>query len=137
LQILAFPSNEFGHQEPSTSECARSFLHAGVPGLTVFDITDVNGPAASEIFAFLQKAAAPFEATLDQPEWNPVPNLIKWNYYKFLLDVNGEFIPGAVFSSKQSPMQAEPFIRRALGLPPLDGHLLDEVAEAEPERGLS
>lgn len=140
LQILLFPSNQFGNQEPGSSQCARSFMHNAVPGVTVFDVADVVGPAALEIFTYLQAAAKPYAPIWRSKSGAPMPvwclpcqqHLISWNYFKFIVDANGAFVPGGVYTSGDAPQDAEGLIRRQLGLQPLNSSkLLD--GEPEPE----
>jgi len=77
--ILAFPSNQFGKQEPGTNEQILEFVtkmfHVTFP---MFDKTTVNGKNAHPIFKFLR---ARLGGTLGSS--------IKWNFTKFLCDRNG------------------------------------------------
>jgi len=77
--VLAFPCNQFGGQEPGTSEEIREF--AGKYGVTfpMFGKIDVNGPNTHPLYAYLKK---------EQGEL--LGSDIKWNYAKFLIDANGK-----------------------------------------------
>lgn len=92
LEVLAFPCNQFGGQEPGTSDEAASFCHLNY-GVTfpVFAKVDVNGEQAHPLFGFL-KNEKPGEA----------PNGdIAWNFTKFLVDREGRVVRR--FEPKESP----------------------------------
>ena len=61
--------------------------------------------------------------------WNPIDDVITWNYYKFLLDADGRFV--RAYASNQPPEEAEPLIRSLLGLG--DEDAAASGGEAEPE----
>jgi len=79
LVVLGFPCNQFGGQEPGSSEEIASFcsLNYGVT-FPMFAKIDVNGKNAHPLFVYLKKA---LPGTLG--------NDIKWNFTKFLLDRKG------------------------------------------------
>ncbi|WP_027409852.1 glutathione peroxidase [Anoxybacteroides tepidamans] len=106
LEILGFPCNQFGEQEPGSNEEAVSFcqLNYGVT-FPIFAKMDVNGPHAHPLFQYL-KQQAPFQGfdetnsmakllklmILDKaPEWL-AGDEIKWNFTKFLIDANDRVI---------------------------------------------
>eukprot|EP00532_Pseudo-nitzschia_australis_P008849 CAMPEP_0168177264 /NCGR_PEP_ID=MMETSP0139_2-20121125/8339_1 /TAXON_ID=44445 /ORGANISM="Pseudo-nitzschia australis, Strain 10249 10 AB" /LENGTH=273 /DNA_ID=CAMNT_0008096259 /DNA_START=108 /DNA_END=930 /DNA_ORIENTATION=- len=66
INILAFPCDQFGHQEPGTSEEVHDFAvqKYGV-GFTMMEKINVNGPNASIIYKFLKSEAGPKNI-----EWN-------------------------------------------------------------------
>ena len=55
LEVLGFPCNQFGAQEPGTNEEVKSFcdLNYNV-SFKMFDKIDVNGSDASPLFKFLK-----------------------------------------------------------------------------------
>lgn len=78
--VLAFPCNQFGKQEPGSSDDIMEFcqVNYGV-NFPVFAKCEVNGESALPIFDYLT---------------NALPGLmgiksIKWNFTKFLIDRNG------------------------------------------------
>jgi len=75
LELLAFPCNQFGKQEPGTDEQIKQFaaLHH-YPG-HLFHKIDVNGAATVPVYTFLKKEAGGGE--------------LKWNYQKFLVGRDG------------------------------------------------
>lgn len=106
LEILGFPCNQFGEQEPGTDEEAAAFcqINYGVK-FPIFAKIEVNGPNANDLFEYLKKAA-PF-AGFDESniaakllkmmlaEKEPellVGNDIKWNFTKFLIDQQGNVV---------------------------------------------
>jgi glutathione peroxidase len=83
FEVLAFPCNQFGAQEPGSAEEIATFCS------TTFDVTfpifakiDVNGPKADPLFERL-KAEAP--GVLGS-------RAIKWNFTKFLIDRQGRTV---------------------------------------------
>lgn len=89
FQVLAFPCDQFGHQEPgSDAEIAR-FCERGF-GVTfpVFAKIEVNGPRAHPLYTWLKTQKSGL-----------LGSAIKWNFTKFLLDrtgaVRGRFAPTA------------------------------------------
>ncbi|CBL44938.1 Glutathione peroxidase [gamma proteobacterium HdN1] len=103
LVVLGFPCNQFGHQEPGTSEQIASFcdLNYGV-SFPMFGRIDVNGAAAHPLFAHLKKAAPGLLGT----------EAIKWNFTKFLVNRKGEVV--ARFASKDRPASIENRIQSLL-----------------------
>lgn len=83
LEILAFPCNQFGAQEPGTSEEAADFCQVNF-GVTfpIFAKVDVNGEGTHPLFQYL-KAQQPGEGENDS---------IQWNFTKFLVNREGEVV---------------------------------------------
>jgi glutathione peroxidase len=77
LQVLGFPCNQFGGQEPGTAEEIQSFcsLTYGVT-FPVFAKVDVNGPDAAPLFTYLRSQG-------------PDTGEIRWNFTKFLVGTDG------------------------------------------------
>ena len=80
VEVLGFPCNQFGAQEPGTAEeigafCERNF------GVTfpLFDKVDVNGSNAHPLFQHLKSEAPGLMGT----------EAIKWNFTKFLVRKDG------------------------------------------------
>jgi len=83
LRILAFPSNDFGNQEPGTNEQIKEFCQSRF-GVTfeLFSKVTVKGEKACELYKFLTS-----------PEKNGrYGGEIRWNFTKFLLDRRGQVI---------------------------------------------
>lgn len=83
LEVLAFPSNQFGNQEPGTAADIATFCERNY-GVTfpVFAKIDVNGANAHPVFQFLTGARRGFFGT----------KRIKWNFTKFLVDRSGNVV---------------------------------------------
>jgi glutathione peroxidase len=83
FEVLAFPSNQFGSQEPGSAAEIAAFCERdyGV-SFPVFAKVDVNGAHAHPVFRFLTGARRGFFGT----------RRIKWNFTKFLVDRQGNVI---------------------------------------------
>jgi glutathione peroxidase len=83
LEILGFPCNQFGKQEPGNEEQISEFceLNFGVT-FPLFKKVDVNGPDAHPLYKFLKSEAPGMLGS----------EAIKWNFTKFLVDQNGKVV---------------------------------------------
>jgi glutathione peroxidase len=83
LEVLGFPCNQFGAQEPgSKEEIANSCeLNYGVK-FPMFAKIDVNGDHAAPLYQYLKKAKPGLLGS----------EAIKWNFTKFLVDRKGKVI---------------------------------------------
>jgi glutathione peroxidase len=83
LDVLGFPCNQFGKQEPGDAQKIGSFCEKNF-GVTfqLFDKIDVNGADAHPLYKFLVKEA-PGLLGLEA---------IKWNFTKFLVDREGNVL---------------------------------------------
>ena len=87
LEILAFPCNQFGSQEPGSNDQIKTFCKDKYNiSFKLFDKVDVIGEHASPLFNYLNEVAG---------------RDIKWNFTKFLFDQNGNFIKG--YGSMKTP----------------------------------
>lgn len=106
LEILGFPCNQFGGQEPGSNQEAVAFcqINYGVK-FPIFSKLDVNGPNTHPLFQYL-KNKAPFKGfdedniqskllrmmiSEKNPEWL-VGDAVKWNFTKFLVDQEGNVL---------------------------------------------
>lgn len=101
LTILAFPSNQFGKQEPGQKHeilPALKYVRPGngfVPNFLLFEKGDVNGKNEHPVYTFL-KSACPavgdsFGDVYGRLFWEPLKlNDIKWNFEKFLVGPDGK-----------------------------------------------
>lgn len=80
VEVLGFPCNQFGAQEPGTAEDIASFcqLNYGV-SFPMFEKVDVNGDGAHPLFRQLKEGAPGVLGT----------QAIKWNFTKFLVGRDG------------------------------------------------
>jgi len=83
LEILGFPSNQFGKQEPGSSEEIQNFCKVNF-GVTfpLFEKIDVNGDHTHPLYVHLKEKAPGFLGTEG----------IKWNFTKFLINREGKVI---------------------------------------------
>lgn len=83
FEVIGFPCNQFGAQEPGNPEEIASFCKL------TYDVTfpllgkiDVNGPNAAPIYKHLKKEAPGLLGS----------EAIKWNFTKFLVDRSGKVV---------------------------------------------
>jgi glutathione peroxidase len=83
FEILAFPCNQFGGQEPGSDAEIQQFcqLNYGV-SFPVFAKVQVNGPEAEPLFEHLKDQARGLLKT----------RAIKWNFTKFLINGKGQVV---------------------------------------------
>ena len=83
LEILGFPCNQFGRQDPGSNDEIMEFcqLNYGV-SFPMFGKIEVNGANADPLFKYLKHAAPGALGTEG----------IKWNFTKFLIDRSGSVI---------------------------------------------
>ena len=95
LTVLAFPSNDFGGQEPGSAEEIAAFCE-GTFGVTfpLFDKVAAAGASPHPLFRWLTQDANP---ELRGP--------IRWNFNKFLVDRQGRLV--ARFGSRVEPLSEE------------------------------
>lgn len=65
FNILAFPCNQFGEQEPETCPKIKRFAKSKGVEFTMMNKVDVNGPDAHDVYDYLKKVAGPPRIT-----WN-------------------------------------------------------------------
>jgi len=102
FEILAFPCNQFGGQEPGTNEeiletaCTR--FKAEYP---IFDKVDVNGNNAAPVYKFLKSSKGGLFG-----------DGIKWNFAKFLVNKDGHVVDR--YAPTTSPLSIEKDIKKLL-----------------------
>ncbi len=96
LEILGFPCNQFGAQEPGAESEIKSFceLNFGVT-FQLFAKIDVNGEKAHPLYRFLTRDLPGLLGT----------EAIKWNFTKFLADREGN--PVKRYGSMDKPESLE------------------------------
>ncbi|MSP24668.1 MAG: glutathione peroxidase [Myxococcales bacterium] len=103
LEILGFPCNQFGAQEPGTESEIVSFcaLNYSV-SFPMFSKIDVNGSDSHPLYVHLKSEAPGLLGT----------ELIKWNFTKFLVDRAGNVTER--FGPKDEPSQLAAPIEKLL-----------------------
>jgi glutathione peroxidase len=103
LEILGFPCNQFGAQEPGSEEQIAQFceLNYGVK-FPLFAKIDVNGDNAAPLYKYLKKAKPGLLGT----------EAIKWNFTKFLVDRKGNVVER--YGSNVEPQAIAPDVEKLL-----------------------
>lgn len=105
LEILGFPCNQFGAQEPGSNEEIQFFCTEKYDvSFSLFDKIDVNGDSAAPIYQFLKK---------DNPSESG-SNDIEWNFTKFLVSRDAEIIMR--FGPKTEPEEIKKDIEELLNV---------------------
>lgn len=96
LEILGFPCNQFGAQEPGSAEQIQSFCSTNY-GVTfpMFEKIDVNGDATHPLYIFLKDQAPGILGTTG----------IKWNFTKFVVSKDGQSITRLASADGASKME--------------------------------
>ncbi|WP_068456939.1 glutathione peroxidase [Aedoeadaptatus pacaensis] len=102
LVVLAFPCNQFGHQEPGDESAIKNFC-SDTFGVTfpVMGKIDVNGEDAHPLYKELKKA-----------QGGLLGDDIKWNFTKFLVDREGRVADR--FAPQKDPKSLEEKIEALL-----------------------
>jgi glutathione peroxidase len=102
LVILGFPCNQFANQEPGDEKSISEgcVINYGVT-FQMFSKIDVNGENAHPLYKFLKSKLSGFFG-----------GKIKWNFTKFLIDVNGK--PVKRFSPTTKPETIDKFLEKIL-----------------------
>ena len=103
LEVLGFPCNQFGAQEPGSEQEIATFCQ------TNYDVTfpmfakiDVNGDATAPLYRYLKHEKPGLLGT----------EAIKWNFTKFLVDRDGRVV--ARFAPNDTPEALEDDVAKAL-----------------------
>ena len=104
LQVLGFPCNQFGGQEPGSAADISNFceINYGV-SFPLFEKIDVNGDNAHPLFRQLKDAAPGLLGS----------KAIKWNFTKFLVAGDGTVI--ARYAPSTKPEDIVDDLARLLG----------------------
>lgn len=107
LEIIGFPCNQFGNQEPFNDEQIVEYCHKKF-GVTfpIMKKIKVNGelkdPEVSDLYRYLKNV-----------QHGPLGfKGIRWNFEKFIVNKNGEVV--ARFTSMINPLQFEDYIKQLL-----------------------
>jgi glutathione peroxidase len=98
FEILGFPCDQFGHQEPGSDEDIAQFcsLNFGV-SFPLLKKTNVNGPDANPLFEELKNEAPGLLGT----------KRIKWNFTKFLVNAQGKVLKRYVPTVKPEAIEKD------------------------------
>jgi glutathione peroxidase len=103
LEVLGFPCDQFGHQEPGDETVIKTFcsLNYGV-SFPMFAKIKVNGPDAHPLYEYLKKSVPGILGTEG----------IKWNFTKFLIGKDG--VPIKRYAPADKPEGLAPDVETAL-----------------------
>ncbi len=93
LVILGFPCNDFGKQEPGSNEEIQNFCSANFHvTFQMMSKVNIKGDDIDPVYQWLMNSSQ-----------NQVGDLqVEWNFFKFLIDENGNWIKG--FPSSVDPL---------------------------------
>lgn len=99
LEILGFPCDQFGHQEPGDETEIATFCTTNY-GVTfpMFAKIEVNGAGAHPLYVYLKNARRGLLGS----------RAIKWNFTKFLVDRDGRPI------ARHAPAEPPPALAKAI-----------------------
>ena len=97
FEVLGFPCNQFGGQDPGSNEQIGAFCQKnyGV-SFPMFAKVDVKGPEAHAIFRYLTNNSKGI-----------LGNGIKWNFTKFLVGCDGTVVKRYAPSDKPEAIEAD------------------------------
>nr|AZL93850.1 glutathione peroxidase [Ceanothus thyrsiflorus] len=102
FEILAFPCNQFGGQEPENNEKIQEFVCTRFKAeFPVFDKIEVNGKNAAPLYKFLKSQKGGIFG-----------DGIKWNFTKFLVNKEGKVVER--YAPITSPLKIEKDIQNLL-----------------------
>lgn len=103
FEILGFPCNQFGHQEPGNSDQIQQFCdttyHVTFP---LFSKIEVNGVNAHPLYKYIKEEGKGAFGT----------HAIKWNFTKFLVDRTGKVV--ARYAPQTKPLELRKHIEHEL-----------------------
>ncbi len=96
LQVVAFPCNDFGSQEPGSDSQIAQFCESNYSiKFPVMSKINIRKKPIHPVYKWLTNS--------DLNGWND--SKPKWNFYKYLIDENGNLIKS--FGSNTSPLSSE------------------------------
>ncbi|KAI4326965.1 hypothetical protein L6164_019474 [Bauhinia variegata] len=104
LEILAFPCNQFGEEEPGSNDQIAQFVCRRFKSeFPIFYKIEVNGDHAIPLYKFLKSG-----------KWGIFGDDIQWNFAKFLVDKDGQAVDR--YYPTTSPLSLEFNIKKLLGI---------------------
>ncbi len=98
LEVIGFPCDQFGHQEPGSDDDIAQFCSMNF-GVT-FPLSkkiDVNGPKTLPLFEDLKQSAPGLLGS----------KRIKWNFTKFLVDTQGKVVKRYAPTAKPADLEKD------------------------------
>ncbi len=107
FEILAFPSNDFGGQEPLEGMEIAEFCEIQHVNYPVFDKIRVRGPYAHPLYKFFA----------DKKENGKIKSVPRWNFHKFLISRSGLAVDFFYPFTKPTSAKIRKQITRSLASP--------------------
>ena len=83
LEIIAFPCNQFGKQEPGSAQEIKTFCETNFNiNFPIAEKVEVNGVNAHPLYKYLKEQKSGLLGS----------KKIKWNFTKFVIDTKGEVV---------------------------------------------
>jgi glutathione peroxidase len=105
FEILAFPSNDFGGQEPLEGQDIATFCSNYGNNFPVFDKIRVRGPYADPLYKFLS----------EKKENGVLSSVPRWNFHKFLINRDGAVVDYFFPFTKPTSAKIRKKLQRLLG----------------------
>lgn len=103
FEILGFPCNDFGGQEPGTNEEIKSFCSLNYKvTFSMFDKVKVKGDAKAPLFDLLTNNSVTGKSS------------IRWNFEKFIIDKEGNVVDRFRSATKPDSKKITSLIEREL-----------------------
>ena len=106
FEILAFPSNDFGGQEPLEGAAIATFCENYGSNFPVFDKIRVRGPYAHPLYQFFN----------DRKRNGKLKSIPRWNFHKFLIDKTGKVVDFYYPFTKPTSAKIRKKVNRLLAL---------------------
>lgn len=98
FEVLGFPCNQFGAQEPGRASEIAAFCSLTYDvDFPLFDKVEVNGPNRHPLYAWLTEQKRGFLGS----------KAIKWNFTKFLIDREGQVVARYAPQTEPKAIQAD------------------------------
>ncbi len=105
FEILAFPSNDFGAQEPLEGDAIEEFCNITYKSsFPIFDKIKVKGKNAHELYHFLS----------DKQRNGRSSSRPRWNFHKYLIDKEGRLVDFFYTFTKPTAGRVKKAIERLL-----------------------
>ncbi|RKD16296.1 glutathione peroxidase [Pelobium manganitolerans] len=108
FEVLAFPSNDFGHQEPLNDAGIAKFCSINYDThFPIFKKVSVRGEDVSPLFSFLA----------DKSLNGAISSVPRWNFHKYLINKNGEVVDFFYSFTKPNSARVKKKIKKLLLYP--------------------
>ena len=98
FEVLGFPCNQFGQQEPGMADEIATFCSTNFDvSFPLFDKVEVNGPNRHPLYAWLTEQKKGFLGS----------KAIKWNFTKYLTDREGRVVARYAPQTEPSAIAAD------------------------------